>query len=190
MLIEALILALIISLLWGGKINRLGQLVLRESWLVPVALIIQSGLYWAAVREVGLDSSWLVQSLGTGSYFLLLFFTWRNRTCPGMSWITLGILLNTIVIGVNGGVMPVDRFFLPEESRKALLEGQGTHGLMTSMTHLSFLADRFYLDILGLKKQMFSVGDILIDIGVFFLLFKTMVSQDKRPKTSVLSNKI
>ncbi|MCO5385982.1 MAG: DUF5317 domain-containing protein [Desulfosporosinus sp.] len=58
------------------------------------------------------------------------------------------------------------------------------------MTHLSFLADRFYLDILGLKKQMFSVGDILIDIGVFFLVFKTMVSEDKRPKTSVLSKKI
>ncbi len=154
---------------------------MRQSWLVPVALLIQSGLYWAAVREVGLGSSWPVQLLGTGSYFLLLFFTWRNRACPGMLWVTLGIFLNTVVIGMNGGVMPVDPLFLSEESRKALLDGQGTHGLLTSMTHLSLLADRFYIDILGFKKQVFSVGDILIDIGVFILVFRTMVkNQDNR----------
>lgn len=174
MLIETLILALLISMLRGGKISRLGQLVLRESWLVPVALLIQSGIYWAAVKEIGLTPNWLVQLFGTGSYFLLLIFTVRNRACPGMRWITLGILLNTVVISINGGVMPVDPLFLPEESRRALLGGQGTHGLMTPMTHLSFLADRFYLNILGLK-QVFSIGDILIDIGVFFLVSKTMV---------------
>ena len=178
MLIETLILALLISLLCGGKISRLGEIVLRDFWLVPLALLIQSGVYWAAVRGIGLGPSWLIQSLGTGSYFLLLFFTWRNRACPGMRWITLGILLNTIVIGINGGVMPVDPVFLSEESRNALLEGQGTHGLMTSMTHLSFLADRYYLDILGLRRQVFSVGDILIDIGIFSLVLRTMVRKN------------
>jgi len=188
MLIETLILALLISMLRGGKISHLDKLALRESWLVPVALIIQSGIYWAAVREVGFAQNWLVQLLGTGSYFLLLFFTWRNRTFPGMSFITLGILLNTIVIALNGGVMPVDPLFLPEESRKALLKGQGTHGLMTSMTHLSFLADRFYLNIPGLK-QVFSVGDILIDIGVFFLVSRTMVRRQGR-RTEASSNSI
>jgi hypothetical protein len=91
-----------------------------------------------------------------------------------MRWLTLGILLNTIVISLNGVVMPVDPSFLPEASREALLAGQGTHGLMTSMTQLSFLADRFYLDIPGLQKQVFSVGDIVIDIGCFILVFKTM----------------
>lgn len=187
MLIETVVLTLVVSLISGGKLSRLGQLVLRESWLVPVALLIQSGLYWVAVREIEFGPSWLVQLLGTGSYFLLLFFTWRNKACPGMRWITLGILLNTVVIGINGGVMPVDPMHLPEESRNALLKGQGTHGLMTSMTYLSFLADRFYLDILGLRKQVFSVGDILIDIGVFFLVLRTMVgTQDQSVKSTVL----
>jgi len=70
--------------------------------------------------------------------------------------------------------MPVDPSFLPEANRKALLAGQGTHGLMTSATYLRFLADRFYLSVLGLDKQVFSVGDSLIDIGIFLLVFKTM----------------
>ncbi|KGK85043.1 membrane protein [Desulfosporosinus sp. HMP52] len=185
MLIETLIIALLFSLFRGGKLSRLGQLALRESWLVPVALIIQSGLYWVAVKEIGLASNWLTQLLSTGSYSLLLFFTWRNRACPGMNWIALGIFLNTIVIGLNGGVMPVDPSFLPEEIRKALLEGQGTHGLMTSMTHLSFLADRFYLSIIGIGKQVFSIGDILVDLGIFLLVFKTMVRKQAKFNSNV-----
>ena len=174
MLIETVILAVFISLISGGKMSRLGQLNFRKFRLVPLALFIQSGVYWAAVRGIGLGPSWVSPVLDTGSYLLLLFFSFFNRSLPGMRWVSLGILLNTLVIGLNGGVMPVDPTFLPEASRNALLEGQGTHGLMTSSTHLSFLADRFYLDLLGLGKQVFSVGDGILDIGSFILVFTNM----------------
>jgi len=189
MLIETLILAILVSLISGGKISRLGELTLREFWLVPLALLIQSGVYWATVREIGLGPSWTGPVLDTGSYFLLLIFMIRNRTLPGVPLISLGILLNTIVIGLNGGVMPVDPSFLPEANRIALLAGQGTHGLMDSLTHLALLADRFYLDIPGLQKQVFSVGDILIDIGTFILVLKTMKRKtDSENKQINLSN--
>ena len=177
MLIETLILALFISLISRGEMSRLGELILRKFWLVPLALLIQGGVYWTAVRGIGVGPSWLSPVLDTGSYFLLLIFTLRNSSLPGMLWLTFGILLNTLVIALNGGVMPVDPSFLPEASREALLLGQGTHGLMTSTTHLSFLADRFNFDILGLDKQVFSVGDILIDVGSFLLVFKTMTKK-------------
>ena len=174
MLLETLILAIVISMLSGGKLSRLGSLHLREFWLVPLALIIQSGIYWTAVRGIGIGPSWLSPALDTGSYFLLLIFSFRNRSLPGMRWITLGIFLNTLVISLNGGVMPVDPTFLPEAIRKVLLAGQGTHGLMTATTRLSFLADRFYLVIPGFEKQLFSPGDCIIDIGCFWIVFKTM----------------
>lgn len=186
MLIETVILALFVSLISGGKLSRLGELVFREIWLVPLALLIQSAVYWAAVRGIGLGPSWVSPMLDTGSYFLLLFFTLRNRSLPGMRWLTLGILLNTLVIGLNGGVMPVDPSFLPETSRNILFEGQGTHGLMTSSTQLGFLADQFYLDILGLRKQVFSVGDIFIDIGVFLLVFMTQKQPQKVQEHNVM----
>lgn len=180
MLLETLIFALGISLLRGGKLSRLGELPLRGFWLVPLALVIQSGVYWAAVRGSGLGHSWVSPVLDTVSYFLLLFFTLRNRSLPGIRWITSGILLNTIVISLNGGLMPVDSSFLPEASRLALQAGQGTHGLMTPMTQMSFLADRFYLDIPILQKQVFSVGDIVIDIGCFLLVHKTMMKNREK----------
>lgn len=174
MLLETLIFSLVIGLVRGGKLSRLTQLALREFWLLPLALLIQSGVYWAAVKGIESSPNWLSPVLDTGSYFLLLTFTLRNSSFPGMRWLTLGILLNTVVISLNGGVMPVDPSFLPEISRRALLAGLGTHGLMTPTTHLGFLADRFYLAIPGLQKQVFSVGDIAIDVGCFLLVYKTM----------------
>jgi hypothetical protein len=190
MLIETVILAILISLICGGKMSRLGQLNLRKFWLVPLAFLIQSGVYWAAVRGIGLGPSWVSPVLDTGSYILLLFFSFLNRTLPGMRWIFLGILLNTLVIGLNGGVMPVDPSFLPEANRNALLEGQGTHGLMTSSTHLSFLEDRFYLDMLGLGKQVFSVGDGLLDIGSFILIFTYMRKAGYRRNRRVRNRRV
>ncbi|MGC7871902.1 DUF5317 domain-containing protein [Desulfosporosinus sp. SYSU MS00001] len=173
MLIETLILSLIISLLCGGKLSRLGELALREFWLVPMAFLLQGVVYWASLHHIGLVSGWLSSFLDTGSYFLLLVFTLRNRSLDGIWLIAGGVFLNTLVIVLNGGAMPVDPFFLSEASRKALLAGQGTHGLMTAATHLKVLADRFYLAVPGLQKQVFSIGDCLIDIGCFMLIFKT-----------------
>lgn len=174
MLIETFILAIVIGFLRGGKIQRLSLLELRGFWLVPIAFLIQSGVFWAAVKGFGLGPSWVSPLLDTLSYFLLIFFSLRNWRLPGMRLLTIGIVLNTLVISLNGGVMPVDPSFLPEESRKALLAGQGTHGLMTSTTVLSFLADRFPFSFFGLLRQAFSVGDVFIDIGCFILVYKTM----------------
>lgn len=173
MLIETLILAIVLGLIRGGSISRLAQMPLRVFGLVPLAFAIQISVYWAAVRGIQLGISWVSPVLDTASYLLLFIFALRNLTLPGFPLLALGILLNACVIALNGGVMPVDPSFLPDASRTALLQGQGTHGLMTSATRWSILADRFYLDIPGLK-QVFSVGDILIDIGSLLLVFTTM----------------
>ncbi|MHB8125607.1 MAG: DUF5317 domain-containing protein [Desulfitobacteriaceae bacterium] len=174
MLIEMLIFAIVISLISGGKISQLGQLAFRGFWLVPLAFMIQICVYWAAVKGIGLGPSWVSWLFNTASYLLLLIFTLLNWSVPGIRVLAFGILLNSLVITLNGGMMPVDPGFLPEASRKALLEGQGTHGLLTSATLFSVLADRFYLDIPLFSKQVFSIGDIFIDIGSFILVFQTM----------------
>jgi hypothetical protein len=175
MLIETLILAIVISLIEGGKIGRLGSLNLRQIWLVPTAWIIQIVVYWAAVKSIGIGPVWVGPVLDTASYFLLLIFTFYNRYLLGMRILALGILFNALVIALNGGVMPVDPLYLPEASRLALHEGQGTHGLMTSATHLSFLADRIFITIAGFDKQLISLGDIFIDFGCFLIINRAMV---------------
>ena len=190
MLIETLAAALLLGVCTGGKISRLGSLELRKFWLIPLALLLQGAVYWASTRGITMDPSWLSPVLDTGSYFLLLIAALLNISQPGMKFIMLGILLNTIVISINGGVMPVDPAHLPELSRKALSAGQGTHGLMTTATHLKFLADCIYLGIPYLK-QVFSVGDCLIDIGCFILVWKTLkVSREKKRPQQVSNSKL
>jgi hypothetical protein len=180
MLIETVILAIVISLIEGGRISRLGWLDLQAIWLVPMAWIIQLLVYWAAVKGIGKGPVWVSPVLDTASYFLLMIFTFVNWYLPGMRVLALGIFLNTLVIGLNGGVMPVDPLYLPEDSRLALLKGQGTHGLMTTATHLSFLADRIYISIAGFNKQLISIGDIFIDFGSFLMVNRTMVRYNLR----------
>lgn len=174
MLIETLVLVLITGYLKGGKLMHLGRLDLRGVWLVPAAFLIQMAVYWAAVKGFRLGPGWLGPLLHTFSYLLLLAMALLNLPQPGMKLLALGIALNGLVIAVNGGLMPVDPTYLPAASRLALQPGQGTHELLTEATVLSFLADRFFLYIPVLGKQLFSIGDIFIDVGVFTLVFGVM----------------
>lgn len=175
MLIETVFLAIVISLIEGGRIRCLGWLDLRVLWLVPLAWLIQIAVYWAAVKGIGLGPGWVSPVLDTASYFLLLIFALCNWYLPGIRILALGIFLNTLVIGLNGGVMPVDPLYLPEASRLAMQKGQGTHGLMTTATHLSFLADRIFISIAGFNKQLISIGDVFINFGSFLIVNRAMV---------------
>ncbi len=174
MLIETLVLVLVVGYLKGGKFINLGQLDLRGVWLIPFAFIIQMAVYWSAVKGFRLGPGWVSPVLHTLSYLLLLVMAVLNLSQPGMKLLALGIALNGLVIAVNSGLMPVDPTFLPAASRLALQPGEGTHQLLTGATRLSFLADRDLLYIPALGQQLFSAGDIFIDIGSFMLVFGVM----------------
>jgi len=176
MLIETMVLAVLIGYLKGGKLTNLTELSLKGIWLVLAAFAMQVLIYWAGVKEFGLGPSWFAPSLHIVSYCLLLIFILINRTFPGIKILALGIFLNLLVISFNGGLMPVDPAYLTEEARRALITGRGTHGLLSETTRLMMLADRFFIAIPWLGKQLFSLGDVLIDIGAFILIFKTMNS--------------
>lgn len=173
MLIESVVLALFIGLVMGGNLFHLGNLKIRGIYLVLLALALQGIIHWTASKQISLGPQWVNFVLHIISYFLLLGFAFLNLRSPGIGITAIGIFLNGLVIGLNQGKMPVDPTFLPEASRLSLL-GQGTHGLLNEGTRLSFLADRFFIAMPGLGKQLFSLGDIFIDIGVFILILTSM----------------
>lgn len=183
MLIGSLILAFIVGLLTGGKLRNLSHLQLRSAWLVPGALFLQAILFWTAAKGISLGVHWLGPVLHILSYILLLTFTLLNRSLPGLRPLTAGIFLNGLVIAFNQGLMPVDPKVLPAADVAHLTKGEGIHGLMSATSRLTILADRFYAAIPGLGQQLFSVGDVLIDIGIFLLVFRSLRS-DSDLKTS------
>lgn len=179
MLIETVIMALLISFLFGGKLGNLGRLQLKGVWLVPLSLAMQGLVFWAAKKGITLGNDGVAPIIDTLSYAILLGFALGNRTATGMRFVALGILCNGLVVGLNQGLMPVDPLHLPEASRQALMAGQGTHGMLTSATKLAFLADRFYVSIPIWGAQLFSVGDVLIDVGMLILILSWTLNKNE-----------
>ncbi len=178
MLIETVILAFLLSFIFRGKISNISRLHFKGVGLVPLSLAMQGLVYWAAVQGISLGRPWVGPFLDTASYIILLGFALVNRSVAGMGFVVLGILGNGLVAGLNQGLMPVDPVQLPEVTRQTLLAGQGTHGLLTPSTKLAFLADRFYVAIPKWGKQLFSVGDLLLDLGVFILILAQSLGRD------------
>jgi hypothetical protein len=121
-----------------------------------------------------------------GSQVLLLVFAWGNRRLAGVWLLGLGLLLNLAVIVLNGGLMPIS----PETVLR--LAPQTPPGLLTigarlgvtkdvvlseAQTSLAFLSDRFILPnpftkgSSGNAAAAFSLGDVVIAVGAFWVLW-------------------
>ena len=116
----------------------------------------------------------------TISQVVLLGFAWLNRHVAGMYLFICGAALNLLVMGANGGFMPVspqtaDRLF----SEEALLElspgdriGPKDILLLPQQTRLEWLADRFLPPAWFPFQAAFSFGDVFIAVGVFWMLVR------------------
>jgi len=112
--------------------------------------------------------------------FLLLVFCWANRERAGFWALGLGLLLNFLVISLNGGLMPISPETLERRSPNApagswqLGERLGHDKdivLLESETRLRWLSDRFVTPAQFPYHVAFSVGDVLIAFGAFLLLW-------------------
>ena len=164
---------------WVGK-RAYRSFSLKGIWLVFLAFLPQFFAFNLPVTRAIMPDSWVPPIL-IGSMLLLLIFVWINRTQSGFLLLGIGLLLNFLVISLNGGMMPIS----PETTHQliepgmelSLQIGHRVGGgkdvlLQTADTKLSFLADRFTLPKWISYPLAYSFGDILISIGAFWLLWK------------------
>ncbi|HHV43141.1 MAG TPA: DUF5317 domain-containing protein [Firmicutes bacterium] len=185
MLIDAAIISLVVGLLRKGSLQNLGNLTVRQIPLILIACLLQGGSLFLAQRGVDFFvrfGSWL----NLFSFGLLLIALWANRHERAFVVIGLGVLLNGIVICANGGRMPVSIDSLEAVGLGelgALLETGDyiTHTKLTDASVLTFLADWLYIP--GYKRaRVFSIGDVIISLGVFWLIQRAMVQKRVQPK--------
>ena len=166
------------GLLRRGRLANLGRLKLRALWLILAAFLIQVLIFplgEAPVLQVGTAYFHLL------SYALLLVFVTLNRRYPEILVMGGGLLLNLIVIAANGGYMPASataltRAGLPEVAA-ALEEGlrQANTVLMGEGTRLNFLGDLLYLPAGVPLASAFSIGDVVLGLGLALFLARRMV---------------
>ena len=160
-ILYAIPIGIVAGYLLGGRLERLGDL--RFAWgpLAIAGLIVQIVLFSEPVAAGVGDLGPVLYVASTAAVFVAVLRNWR---IPGLALIAVGAASNLLAIAANGGVMPAS----PEAV--AALGAEAGPGFSNSvvMTDPALwpLTDIFALPVWVPFANVFSVGDVLIGIGV------------------------
>jgi Family of unknown function (DUF5317) len=161
--------AIIVVVATKGSFQRLGSLHFKVLWLLFAALAVQIALEFVDVPKDRMED------LGVGilllSYALILGFCFLNRRIKGMLLITIGVALNVLVIALNQG-MPTKDDVRERNGREVHVPIEQTvkHRPEQDDDVLGFLGD--VITAPGLPNQQFSIGDIVMGLGIVDLCFE------------------
>ncbi len=151
--------------LTGGRLSRLADVRFRAPGLALAGL----GAQVLVVSVLPDLPGWLAITIHFASYAAVLGFVWLNRAIPGLWLVGLGGLTNFVVIAANGGVMPASADALRTAGRSTR-EAAFTNSEVVAHARLAFLGDVLPLPAWMPFANVFSIGDVLIAIGVFVLV--------------------
>jgi hypothetical protein len=106
---------------------------------------------------------------------------WINRRTPAFWILGLGLILNLTVILANGGLMPVSPEtiiqLLPDLPAESWQIGERFGRskdivLLPGQMILPWLSDRFVTPAWYPQPAAFSIGDIVISLGAFYLFWQ------------------
>ena len=178
-----LALAVILGLVASGIRHRsraasqIASIPLRAPWLALVALALQVPLLRAPLGPT--QQVVIAQALFLVSHLLLLTFVWLNRRLVGIQIVGFGVFCNLLVILTNGGFMPIAPQTLVHINPGSTLDQWpiGYHYgnskdviLLQHDTVLWVLSDILVLPPPFPWPAAFSVGDVLIALGIVVLL--------------------
>jgi hypothetical protein len=151
----------------GTDVRRLSTIELRAGWLVWVAITTQVVVLTVFGRFLGNHVGELVH---LSTYVTAGIFVIVNLGLPGVWLMGLGGAANLLAITANGGVMPAS-------ARAWELAGRGdTTGFANSVPvsdpHLLVLGDVFAIPAGLPLSNVFSIGDVLLVIGLLWLVYR------------------
>jgi hypothetical protein len=160
------------------------------AWLVPIAFLPQFYVFQLPTTRYQVSRE-IVSITLLCSQLILLIFVWFNRRLPGFSLLGAGLVLNMLVIAINGGLMPISPEtvikMVPEAPMNAwgvgLRFGNGKDMVLPiDETRVWWLSDRLVLPGWFPYRVAFSVGDIFIAIGAFRLMWSLGEPAEKSEK--------
>jgi hypothetical protein len=180
LIVATLVLSVVAGYLAGGRLANLSGLSVR--W-APLAIV---GFTMQVVNPPGR----LPLAMLLGSFVLLWIFAFENRGVPGFRLILIGVAMNFIVIGANGG-MPVSAHALVA-SGQADTVGDLTNDADSYVKHHLATEDDVVLflgDVLPLRppiSQAISIGDVFTygGVGVVIAMAMRRRAPDPVPVTS------
>lgn len=161
-ILYAIPLGILAGYLLGGRLDRLGDIRFHWGWLAVAGLIVQVGLFSSGLGDIlGPASGAVVYVLSTAAVLVAVL---RNLAMPGMALVALGAASNLAAIVANGGVMPTTAAAL----RAAGMDPDDgfSNSAVLADPALSLLTDIFALPAWLPFANVFSIGDVLLGLGV------------------------
>jgi hypothetical protein len=165
---------ILVARLRGGMLRNFAALRLNWIWLVLLSLLLQRlifpGFLEQALVRVGTIPLYVL------SMVLLVVWVWRNLHIPGIVLTVSGLLMNTAAIVVNGGLMPVDPL-AAEYAGTLAAYSEPVHNnshATTEGVQLWLLTDIFPVPNGIPFANVFSLGDILLTVGISTLAYQTI----------------
>ena len=158
-----------VGLVVGGRLEELSGFRFRWAALAIGGLLVQVVLFTPAGDRL---TGSLAPAIYVGSTLAVFVAVLRNVRVPGMAIVALGSLSNLAAITANGGAMPAD----PAALAAAGLEGAGSHtnSVVVPDPALRLLTDIFAIPAGVPLANVFSVGDVLIGVGIVVVVAAAM----------------
>lgn len=166
------------ALLRGGSLERLLATQFRLPALLFTGLVVQVIFeYWSPPF---MTRGWSV-AIFAASQSLVALFLILNWKLPGMWLAAAGLILNVLVIGVNGGMpIVVDASRRPEFAESGEIDLD--HELLTEDTLLPFLGDVIPLPF---TIRVLSIGDVVLALGISRFAYRRAVEDPGEAAASV-----
>ncbi len=169
-LLVAAALGLLAGLIRGGSVTNIARYPLRGAFFPVLAYAVKLGAAALFKPQTGAVAVCVLQY---GLLFAFLALHVRRPVWPAVAG--AGVLLNFLVILLNGGRMPVSAALLADGSARAkLLAAGGIYGYAAAdaSTRLPFLGDVLRIGLPGGTLGYASPGDLVLCAGVLVLCFQ------------------
>ena len=168
-ILYAVLIGLVLGFVLGGRLSGLATFDFRWPWLAIGGFVVQLVLFSDPLRERIGDMG---APLYVASTVLVLIAVIRNIRIPGMALVAVGAASNLAAIVANGGYMPAS-----EGAFAALGGGLNpgyTNSAIVANPALEPLTDLFALPAWLPFANVFSIGDVLIAMGVVIVIVAGM----------------
>lgn len=173
-LLPSVLLGVGFALVLGGSLNRLADVRFAHGWTVVVGLAVQVVIFSPAGDAL---SPLAVDVAHVATYGLLVLFALANLRIRAFLPVLLGLVLNAIAIVANGGRMPVSS----GAAEAAGLDLEVPTNLSVGASRLPYLGDVFAVPGELPFTNVFSVGDILIGLGMAAFIVAVSLEGDGEP---------